>query len=291
MSLLVLSGALLAAGAAEATVLTFDAGVLYTEYVSNGKTLVQNHGDRVTATAQGPNSYGKGSGWTPNVTVEYSPSMQFRSAAVNWGGLDLPAAVTYDGLISITLRADEGWDVALESLAVASRNDDRTLEHVIIWDAGTNESLALESSGAAPAQAPRTVDLPPSARGKALRLEIATGDPAGWDWVAIDDLSFSQVPTGYSLGDANQDHAVDLADFGILKANFGKAFASQAWGQGDFNLDRKVDLEDFATLKESFGSRTAAAVVPEPSGAALATLGLLGAMMMGWLLRRHIPAR
>lgn len=290
LSLFVLGGAFLAPAPTEATVLTFDAGVLYTQYENNGKALVQAHGDRVTSTAQGPHSYRKGDGWTPNVTVEYSPAMQFRSAAVYWGGLDLPAAVTYDGIISVTLRADEGWEVALQSFAVASRNDDRALEHVIVWDQGNSESLFLESNGAAPAQTPRTVELPSVVRGGALRLEIATGDPAGWDWVAIDDLSFFQVPAGYSLGDANQDHSVDLADFGILKANFGKAFAAEAWGQGDFNLDRKVDLEDFAALKANFGSRTAA-VVAEPSGWALAVLGLTGSMIAGCLRRPRLPSR
>jgi hypothetical protein len=282
LSLFVLGGTVLAPAATEATVLTFDAGVLYTEYASNGKALVQGHGDRVTSSAQGPHSYRKGSGWTPNVTLDYSPAMQFRTGVFGWGELDLPVAVTYDSLMSITFHADDGWEIALVNLAMASRDGDRTLEHVIVWNDTTDESLFLESNGLAPLRGARSVEFPASARANSLRLEIATGDPAGWDWVGIDDLSFFQVPAGYSLGDANRDHSVDLADFGILKANFGKAFAAEGWGLGDFNLDRKVDLEDFGTLKANFGSRTAA-IVAEPSCWALAVLGL-----MGWIVAERL---
>ncbi len=55
-----------------------------------------------------------------------------------------------------------------------------------------------------------------------------------------------QVP-----GDADGDG--DLADFVILKANFG-IVSGAAWSNGDFNDDGAVNLEDFVILKTNFGS-------------------------------------
>lgn len=74
-------------------------------------------------------------------------------------------------------------------------------------------------------------------------------------------------------GDANLDGRVDLADFGVLKANFGKEGTRAA---GDFDADGQVNLADFGLLKANFGrARQAAAVVPEPSAGVLAALALL----------------
>ena len=47
--------------------------------------------------------------------------------------------------------------------------------------------------------------------------------------------------------DINQDGTVDLADFGILKANYGGS------GLGDINKDGVVDLQDFGMLKAYYG--------------------------------------
>jgi hypothetical protein len=80
----------------------------------------------------------------------------------------------------------------------------------------------------------------------------------------IATISFDDV-----AGDVNGDGKVDLNDFGILKANFGKG-ATRA--EGDLNSDGKVDLSDFGMLKAHFGT---AATVPEPSTVALLALGTL----------------
>jgi hypothetical protein len=76
---------------------------------------------------------------------------------------------------------------------------------------------------------------------------------------------------GGLAGDANGDGKVDLADFGILKANFG---AGSTKAQGDFNGDAKVDLTDFGILQDNFG-KSGQAAVPEPSTFALLTVGAL----------------
>jgi len=77
------------------------------------------------------------------------------------------------------------------------------------------------------------------------------------------------------LGDANGDGLVNLADFSILKSNFGTSGPSAA----DLNGDGLVDLQDFTILKSQFNSSPASeqsgAAVPEPSAVALLSLGAL----------------
>ncbi len=65
------------------------------------------------------------------------------------------------------------------------------------------------------------------------------------------------------MGDLNSDHAVDLTDFGALKANFG---TGTTWAQGDLDGNGRVDLGDFGRFKENFGRTAAAlaAVLPPP---------------------------
>ncbi|MEM1011703.1 MAG: dockerin type I domain-containing protein, partial [Planctomycetota bacterium] len=94
----------------------------------------------------------------------------------------------------------------------------------------------------------------------------------------------SQLP-----GDANGDGTVDLADFGILRANFGTSMST--FEMGDFNGDGNVDLADFGILRANFGATSGSdiaaldawyvTVVPEPTTLALAGLGGLA------LLRRR----
>ncbi|MFO0897426.1 MAG: PEP-CTERM sorting domain-containing protein [Pirellulales bacterium] len=78
---------------------------------------------------------------------------------------------------------------------------------------------------------------------------------------------FTVVPA--LVGDANLDEAVDLTDFGILKANFG---SGKTRAQGDFDGNGKVDLTDFGVLKDNFG-KGVATPVPEPTTLLLAALG------------------
>ncbi len=56
--------------------------------------------------------------------------------------------------------------------------------------------------------------------------------------------------------DFNEDGAIDLQDFGVLKDNFGATDISgnySFWRRGDANLDGVIDIQDFGLVKGNFG--------------------------------------
>ncbi len=59
------------------------------------------------------------------------------------------------------------------------------------------------------------------------------------------------------LGDANLDGKVDIADFLLLRHNFGLT-SNASWDQGDFDYDGKIDITDFMILRAHFGASLAA---------------------------------
>jgi hypothetical protein len=129
---------------------------------------------------------------------------------------------------------------------------------------------AAESAGDYVVQDWRSVDLAALDGAAKLGFTLTSTDVGQFGmntpaYFALDDLLLSTAP-----GDANGDDQVDLADFGILKANFG---AAGAIGQGDFVRDGRIDLGDFGVLKANFGG---AAAVPEPSALVLMALAVAG---------------
>jgi len=101
---------------------------------------------------------------------------------------------------------------------------------------------------------------------------------------AGDPLTNYEAAFGFRphLGDANIDGKVNLADFTVLKANFGSA---GGWSSGNFNEDTVVNLADFTILKAEFGNShpdaLGGAAVPEP-----ATMALMAFSALGLLIRR-----
>ena len=103
------------------------------------------------------------------------------------------------------------------------------------------------------------------------------------------DPGFVDVHRGL-LGDANDDGAVDFADFALLSNDFGVAGAG--WGGGDFNGDGVTNGADFAILASGFGGTIGANEVAGMAGGALGvpepgTLALLGAGVLGALWRKR----
>jgi len=55
-------------------------------------------------------------------------------------------------------------------------------------------------------------------------------------------------------GDANDDNAVDITDFSILRTAFGKSQGQPGYdARADFNQDGQIDIADFSLLRTNFG--------------------------------------
>ena len=90
---------------------------------------------------------------------------------------------------------------------------------------------------------------------------------------------------GVTLGDFNQDGAIDTADFQIIVDNFN--MRPKSFFEGDIDFNRTVDLADFLKFRMIFaegGQLGANATVPEP--AALLSL-VCGASICGFYGRRR----
>ncbi len=90
----------------------------------------------------------------------------------------------------------------------------------------------------------------------------------------VDNIEAYEVPDG----DANWDGVVDVADLGILNANYGTT-SGATWEQGDFNGDGAVDVADLGILNSHYGEGSAPASipnVPEPTTVGFILFGLSG---------------
>src|SRR5690606_17154808 len=86
-----------------------------------------------------------------------------------------------------------------------------------------------------------------------------------------EEFLFVTAPGGDDA-DFDDDQDVDGADFLIWQRGFGGAGSN---GTGDANGDSQVNAQDLAIWKAAFGG-AAVSAVPEPTGAALGGLALLG---------------
>ncbi len=101
------------------------------------------------------------------------------------------------------------------------------------------------------------------------------------DYVRIDaDTGIFEAPTGTGMllgGDANGDGVVDVADLGILGANFNQSNMTIA--DGDFNDDGIVDVADLGILGANWtasqSTGNASALVPEPTTLSLLAISVL----------------
>jgi hypothetical protein len=87
-------------------------------------------------------------------------------------------------------------------------------------------------------------------------------------------------------GDVNGDTFINIADFNLIKANFGTTVDNR--NLGDLSGDSFVDLADYRLWKAvAAPADIAAAVIPEPTGLALALAGVASASA---LRRRRAPS-
>jgi hypothetical protein len=87
----------------------------------------------------------------------------------------------------------------------------------------------------------------------AFSPDTDAGDPDGvFGLNGSPNALSASVDFSFVNGDANRDLRVNLADFGILRGNFG-AQSGVGFLQADFNLDGRVNLADFGILRGNFG--------------------------------------
>jgi hypothetical protein len=79
---------------------------------------------------------------------------------------------------------------------------------------------------------------------------LATSGP-----VMLSGAPSTQVEMGQQrAGDVNNDNLVDITDFSLLRATFGKICGDGSYdGRADFTGDCLVDITDFTLLRGNFG--------------------------------------
>lgn len=190
----------LAAGAAQATVLTFD--------VDNSKPNVsvampQAYGDRVTAAVQGGASYGVGAeGFTGNVVVDYAGSPQ--TSLIRWptayGDLTNVLENETDGAsyIDLTFTADAGFQVVLFGFDLAGwPSKDYALPGGVRVTSGANtlfsqSNVLVQGDTIGPRHT--AFDFGAGLTGQSLTLRIdLTGLANNSDNIGLDNVRFGQV--------------------------------------------------------------------------------------------------
>jgi hypothetical protein len=193
--------ATLPAGAAHATVLTFD-GLELPDFGD----IPGAYGDNVTALCDGVGCYGMGNGFTPNITVEYRTlalgslgtggGTQFSHLdfwSTDYGDLtDVAYPVNPVSVGEISLVPEPGWAVRLNSFDLAGWfHTDRPDQPLLILDGGYNELMTLspfdvEGNFVAPQHSSVVLDL---THAGTVRIQFADN----WN-VGIDNVDFDQVP-------------------------------------------------------------------------------------------------
>jgi len=214
------------------------------------------------------------------------PAAVFAGQAVNfWGfsnggsveNIPLEPGVRRPFLIA-RWRLDFDEPTTLYSVTLTGAGDNRELAQLRLLDADRNVlgSKPLLGSNTLRSQ---TLDLDAGHSGKTFFVDAYDYSR---DLRFVADIALNTTAP-FTQGDVNLDGGVDLADFGILKANFSK---QGTLFKGDVTEDGLVNLSDYGVIKANFGK--SAAAVPEPSTLVLAgfcSLVLMLNSMRDWLAR------
>jgi hypothetical protein len=95
----------------------------------------------------------------------------------------------------------------------------------------------------------------------------------GDSFYAVRVSSYANWIANYTVnyGDADRDGVVDVADLGILAANYGQS--DMLWDDGDFNADGCVDVGDLGILAANYGTGTSGADFEEDFSTVTNTAG------------------
>jgi hypothetical protein len=175
------------ASPSQAIVATFDIGI------SNGNAVDQAYGDNVTSTINGSFSYGAAGGFTPNVTASYTPGAAFWD--VDYGDLTNVLYQTQTtGNFALTLTADTGYDVLLDSFDLAGWPDtDYTINSVTVSDGSNNlfsqSNVAIEGDSGHSAF---NFTSPLTASQLIISFDSSNLGSFSSDNIGIDNVQFSQ---------------------------------------------------------------------------------------------------
>ncbi len=185
-----------------------------------------------------------------NDRVRFATSQDLSSLTIGGGGRVALAAgggrVITTRALSINAAAGGTLDLADNSLIV-----DYAGQTVL---PAVGSLIASAYNGGAWTGAGLTSSTAAAVPGRALGFGEASSilGPAGGTFAgrAIDGSAVLVRSTNF--GDANLDGRVNLADFGRLRAAFGRTAAR--WADGDFNYDGAVRGDDFSALLARFGT-------------------------------------
>lgn len=183
--------ATLLCSSASATVLTFDLAS-----TTGDIGLPLGYGDRVTATTMGDFLYGAAGGFTPNVEVQYAPTLTRWSTGYNELINVIENEADGDNGYSVTFTADAGFNVLLSSLNMGNWGAAISVPGMTVTDGNGNilfseSNIALDVSTSPTS---RFFNFGNNVVANQLIIQIdTTGLGGNSDNVGLDNIQFSQV--------------------------------------------------------------------------------------------------
>lgn len=200
-TVLIASGTAFFASPAKAVVLTFDMGATNFDQIN---PTFAGYGDNVTSTTEGNFTYGAAGGFTPNIVADYSTGAAFWNS--NYGNLSnvLYAEEFAGGIFGLTLTADPGFKVSLDSFDLAGwPNTDYTINSLEVLAGSTAlfsaSNVVVQGDSSGPRRTSFDFDDPFVAQSLTIRFDASNLAIIQSDNIGIDNVRFSQVPEPSSV--------------------------------------------------------------------------------------------